>query len=55
MSAPLADRQADALNAIRALHFEEPSKLLTQPSHCNECYLDWPCPTIRAIRERDLC
>ena len=51
---PLAARQTEALNVIRELHVEEPSKLLTQPSHCAECYLDWPCATVRAIQERGL-
>ncbi|ART73443.1 hypothetical protein BTO20_05850 [Mycobacterium dioxanotrophicus] len=40
----LAERQTQALNAIRELHERETTL-------CIECADKWPCPTIRAINE----
>lgn len=40
----LAERQTQALNAVRALHERETTL-------CIECADKWPCPTIRAIDE----
>ncbi|MFV8169863.1 hypothetical protein [Mycolicibacterium peregrinum] len=42
----LAERQAQALNAVRELHTES-----TYWKNCYECHDTWPCATVRAIDE----
>ena len=46
-AARLIDRQAQALNEIRAMHREAAMSLLD--SNCGECLEPWPCRTVVII------
>ncbi|MCV7205285.1 hypothetical protein H7J71_25090 [Mycolicibacterium peregrinum] len=45
----LAERQGQALNAVRELHYTTASG--PHEPYCHECLYEAPCPTIRAIDE----